>query len=150
MKIELVEKCKACKGTGLYQGIGERDGYAVVCHNCHGTGKVYFSHEYEEFTRKETREGIHTVVQVNPGICLGGNEGELDFGGMNYKDWASGKRFPQGSEMRKFVCPAWWYQCADYGKRPHWNECIVCGSFSGCKHFQNKDKCWERFDHDAL
>ena len=146
MKIELIEQCKACKGTGLYKGMGERDGYAVVCHNCKGTGKYHFVHEYEEFTGKKERTDITRVLQVNPGICAGGNE--LDFGGVSYKDWLQVGTFPPKSEMRNFTCPAWWYQSADYSKKPRWNECLLCGNFSGCKHFKNKEQCWKRWDKE--
>jgi hypothetical protein len=48
--------------------------------------------------------------------------------------------------MRNYTCPAWWYQSADYTKKPEWEECIACGSFSECKNFSNKEKCWEKFD----
>jgi len=144
MKIEFDEQCKACNGTGLYKGMGEKDGYAVVCHTCEGTGKHHYVHEYEEFTGKKERNGIKQVVKTNPGIYLGGN---LDFGGMSYEDWKQGKPFPPKSEMRKHTCPAWWYQSADYDKKPCWKECGF-GSFSACKHFPDKDKCWERWDKE--
>jgi len=32
------EICKSCSGTGLYSGMGERTGYAVVCLYCKGRG----------------------------------------------------------------------------------------------------------------
>lgn len=32
------EKCRACDGTGLYAGIFETRGTAVVCRNCKGKG----------------------------------------------------------------------------------------------------------------
>jgi hypothetical protein len=143
--IEFDEKCQACNGTGLYKGAAERDGFAVVCHKCGGTGRYHFVHAYEEFAERTERADIHTIVEVNPGICLGSN---LDFGGMSYQDWKDGKPFPPKSEMRKYVCPAWWYQVADYDKKPKWNECLECGMFSHCKHFDQKIKCWERWDKE--
>lgn len=33
----IIIECQACKGTGLYKGMAERDGAAVVCSHCHGT-----------------------------------------------------------------------------------------------------------------
>ena len=47
--IEFDEKCKSCKGTGLYVGLAERDGAAVVCHTCKGTGKHHVRIEYDDF-----------------------------------------------------------------------------------------------------
>jgi hypothetical protein len=91
---------------------------------------------------------VYTGVQVNPGIVLGGPKGKFDFGGMSYKDWSDGKLFLPKSEMREFTCPAWWYQIADYSKKPRWDGCIHVGSFSGCKHFGQKCECWERWDKE--
>jgi hypothetical protein len=51
--------------------------------------------------------------------------------------------------MRKYTCPAWWYQSADYKKKPNWKECLACGSFSSCKHFSIKQNCWDRFDKES-
>jgi hypothetical protein len=149
MRIEFDEKCKACHGTGLYKGFAERDGYAVVCHNCKGTGKFHFVHVYEEFERKEIRDGIHTIIQTNPGFQLGGAKGEYDFGGISYQAWLNGEPFKHGTEMRRCVCPAWWYQSADYSKKPEWKECWGVGAFSQCKYFTQKEKCWERWDKEV-
>lgn len=144
-RIEFDEKCKACNGTGLYVGIAERDGYAVVCHDCNGTGKYHFVHEYEEFEGRVERRGIRRVIQYNPGIVVGGDH---DFGGMSYEDWISGKEFKPGMEMRKYTCPCWWYQVADYSKKPNWIECWSTSLFPRCKHFSEKEKCWERWDKE--
>ena len=144
-KIEFDEKCKSCKGTGLFQGMAEKEGFAVVCHTCKGTGKHRFVHEYEEFTGREIRADIKRVIKTNPGIRVGGFR---NFGGMSYEDWAIGKPFPAKSEMREYTCPAWWYQSADYDKKPYWDECMGCGMFSACFHFCNKQKCWERWDKE--
>ena len=32
--------CKACGGTGLYKGFAEKEGCAVVCNQCNGSGFV--------------------------------------------------------------------------------------------------------------
>ena len=144
------EKCKSCKGTGLYVGMGERDGAAVVCHGCNGTGKYHFKHEYEDFEERIKRENIKRVYETNVGIGIGEAKGKYalpDFGGMDYEDWLNGEPFPLKSEMRRFVCPAWWYQSADYDKKPNWKEC-GWGSFSKCPSFHTKDKCWERWDKE--
>ena len=143
------EKCKSCKGTGLYVGMGERDCTAVVCHTCKGSGKHHFKYEYEDFDTRIKRDKVEKVYEVNAGIGIGkGNNYSLeDFGGMPYKDWLEGKPFPPKSEMRRFVCPAWWYQSTDYDKKPNWKECGY-GSFSECPSFHAKDKCWERWDKE--
>ena len=150
--IEYDEQCKSCNGTGLYVGLAERNGSAVVCHTCKGTGCHHAKHEYKDFEGRKTHKKVIHVVEVNPGICLGvGKDSEFklsDFGGMSYKDWLGGKVFEQGMENRKFTCPAWYYQSANYKLKPKWDECLGCGTFSGCNHFSNKTECWERFDKE--
>lgn len=152
-KIEFDQECKDCKGTGLYIGFAEKDGFAVVCHTCKGTGCKHVVFEYDDFEGKKKRNNVVQIVETNPGIGLGVND-ELtyeSFGGMSYKDWFEGKPFPKNSEMRKFTCPAWWYQSVDYDKKPKWCYDIhrfVCGTFSGCSGFNCKEKCWERFDKE--
>jgi hypothetical protein len=67
---------------------------------------------------------------------------------MSYEAWLDGKPFPSKSEMRQFTCPCWWYQTADYKKKPAWDECLYVGMFSQCSHFANKQSCWERWDRE--
>jgi len=151
--IEYDAKCKACNGSDLYVGMAERDGAAVVCQRCDGTGEVHHVIKYEDFEGKSKRRGVKRVYEVNPGIGIGTGETKKhgkftleDFGGMSYKDWLDGKPFPPKSEMRKFTCPAWWYQSADYDKKPNWCTGRLGCVFSECEEFENKEKCWERFD----
>lgn len=148
--IEFDEKCKSCDGTGLYVGIGERDGAAVVCAICKGTGCKHTVVTYEDFEKRKIREEAVHIYEVNPGITIGSNKEchFTDFGGMPYKDWLDGKPFEVGMENRNYTCPCWWYQLADYEKKPNWDECSrnIGRSFSACKHFKDKAKCWERFD----
>jgi len=151
MKIEIIQECSPCKGTGIYVGRAERDGAGIICRICKGTGEYLFIHEYEEFTKRKTRTGIKHVVQSNPGIVIGIGPNSLelsDFGGMSYSDWLAGKPFPEGSEMRKFVCPKWWYQNSGTKPSPGWQECDdnLGRRFSSCPLFINKAKCWQRFD----
>ena len=156
MKIEYVKKCKSCNGTGIYKGFGEQGGFGVVCHTCNGTGKVYVKIEYEEFIKRDSIKGIHTVLQSNPGIGVGINKklglDKNSFGGVDYKTWKETGEFPKGSEMRKFSCPAWWYQSVDYDKKPNWStgdiQCQGFGTFSQCRNFKRKDECWKKFDEE--
>lgn len=144
--IEYRCKCQACNGSGIFVGFAEQNSnIGIVCHKCAGKGYQDIKWEYEDFRGKEIREGIDIVIETNPGIVLGKN---FDVGGMSYRDWLDEKSFPEKSEMRKFCCPALWYQIIDYKKKPHWNECISMGSFSDCDSFAYKEKCWERFDKE--
>lgn len=148
--IEFDEVCKSCKGTGLYSGMGERDGAAVVCHTCHGTGRHHFEYDYEEFKRRSSPpKSVVRVYRVNPGIGIGEGKGHrlTDFGGIPIKAWLAGGEFPPGTEDRGHTCPAWFYQSADYKKKPDWATCGF-GSFCDCDSFKNKEKCWERWDKE--
>jgi hypothetical protein len=139
--------------------MGEAKNVGVVCHTCKGIGKETITISYTEFSKRQESKQINWVIQNNPGIRVGAGkneDGEVlkleDFGGMSYKDWNNGKPFPPESEMRKFVCPAWWYQGVAYDKSPHWRtgevQCSGCGSFSSCKFFLVKEKCWKRWDKE--
>jgi hypothetical protein len=149
LKVEFDEQCQSCKGTGLYVGMAERDGAAVVCHTCKGTGCHHFVHEYEPFTIRHRRGAVKRVLEANPGIGIGEGQGYklTDFGGMEYEDWLTGKPFPGGSEMRRFVCPAWFYQSANSKLKPDWKQCGY-GMFNACVHFGDKAQCWARFDKE--
>ena len=146
--IEFDEECQSCKGTGLYVGMAERDGYAVVCHTCGGTGCHHFRHMYQPFSARRENDAVTRVLQVNPGICAGGAK---DFGGLLRCAWEAlpdPTAFPPATEMRAFTCPAWWYQSADYDKMPRWNECRPIGKFSECPRFCRKAECWARWDRE--
>jgi hypothetical protein len=152
--VELDYECQACKGTGIYKGMAERDDFGVVCHSCDGTGKAHFKFEYDDFTTRRKRNNVKQVLEVNPGIIAGAGENQqytLDsFGGMRYEDWFAGKPFPPKSEMRQFTCPAWWYQSANHHLKPDW--CMEYGFgfgyFSNCPRFSQKELCWARFDKE--
>jgi len=152
--IKIKEKCKACGGTGLYIGMAERDGAAIVCQKCKGTGCYEFIHQYEEFEKRIDRNDVKRVYEVNPGIVIGnGPNCKLeDFGGMPFKDWNQGKKFIPGMEDRNHTCPAWWYQLSNIAKRPNWKECWsnLGRRFSECSHFNEKEKCWDRWDKEFL
>ena len=147
--IEFDEKCKNCGGTGLYTGMAERDGAAVVCHTCEGTGCHHVKLEYEDFEGRQKHETAKRVYAANPGICIGAGDGHKleDFGGLTLEEWEAGKSF-NGTEDRKYTCPAWWYQIADYKKKPKWEKCLGCGAFSSCEHFSEKEECWAQFDKE--
>ena len=144
-RVEFDEKCKACGGTGVYVGMAERDGTGVVCHSCKGTGCFHFMHEYEDFSCRTTKPELRVIYEVNPGIVVA--PGVVP-GGMCYNDWLAGQPFPKGSEMRQHTCPAWWYQCADYSKKPNWTNCCGVGTFYKCSQFELKETCWILWDKE--
>ncbi len=146
--IIVTKQCDACTGSGVYKGYAEQEGFAVQCRRCKGSGCSKETITWIDFNGRVTKPGIHTVVEFNPGIGLGGVPGEFNFGGMSYKSWSDGDPFPAKSEMREYTCPAQWYQSIDYDKKPKWDECLGCGMFSSCDMFSSKNKCWEKFDKE--
>ena len=152
-EIKIDRECVECGGTGLHVGIAEGIGAAIVCQICKGSGCEHVRIKYTPFTKRRSRRNTRRVFQVNPGIEISergdGTKPRLeDFGGMPYSDWEKGEDFPPGSEMRKFTCPAWWYQSANYDKKPGWKECRHGGCFCYCKNFENKEECWKRWDEE--
>lgn len=138
-------ECESCNGTGVYTGFGEGKGCGVVCSSCEGSGA--YPMQYREFVRRKKKSGVKWIYETNPGIGVGGPHPE-QFGGMSFDDWLAGKKFVEGMENRKCTCPAWWYQSADYKRKPEWDECSGMGSFSACSSFPKKDKCWARWDKE--
>jgi hypothetical protein len=144
MKLRWVQECKSCKGTGVYVGIAERDGYGVVCRDCKGTGKTECSIEYNEYKGRQPRKDIKTVLHHNVGICVG--DCEFEFGGMSYSDWLNGKQFPKGHEMRNFCCPYWYYG-QDKSARCSGCKDVSAGmNFKQCPHYPYKNVCWKEYD----
>lgn len=145
--------CRACKGTGLYVGMCERSGAAVVCQTCKGSGCETIVVPYEPFVARKLAPDVRHVYRTNPGIVIGEAAGVCkltDFGGMPVVDWLAGKPFPPGSEDRQHTCPSWWYQSADYSRKPKWPECQFGVPFSDCDRFPNKAACWAKFDAEGM
>jgi len=57
--IKVLSKCPSCSGTGLYEGMCEREGEPVVCINCNGTGAATIS--YEPYSGRVRKRGVKVV-----------------------------------------------------------------------------------------
>ena len=151
MRIEWVEQCQSCYGTGLYSGFGERDGAAVQCHTCDGTGRVERSHQYEEFMGRRRVSNIRSVYAASPGIVLAP---DVVPGGALYVEWFENPAIvlERGRETREHTCPAWWCQSVSSASMPNrWDECEgIGGRFSDCRHFGDKAACWARYDREKI
>lgn len=55
----LKQECQDCNGTGLYSGMCEPKGTAVVCLSCDGRG--WLQHQYNEFIGRKKKCGIKTI-----------------------------------------------------------------------------------------
>ena len=142
---EWTQECKSCQGTGLYVGMAESGGAEIVCHTCNSTGEQKMHFEFTEFTGRKTRSGVTHVYRCNPGIFVD-DKGTVP-GGVSLQEWLQKPESVNevGKEMREHTCPAWWYQTADYKKKPDCSE-HGFGVFSKCPCFPQKQVCWERWD----
>jgi hypothetical protein len=137
MKIE----CQSCKGTGLYVGMAEKEGLAVICHDCEGKGYIFFS--YNEFTGKKKRRNITHVISQNPGFMLSPDY-VSDGDKITYDDWYNGKTVV--SEFRDKCCPKQIHN--DGGKACDDANTEYLGRwYSECIAHEGHGKaCWTRYD----
>jgi len=82
MKKKIVQECPACGGTGLYSGMCEGPGKAVICVDCEGTGAYEFT--YTEYTGRHTKRGIKEI-RKSRGRTLFSCGGEEE--SMTYKEF---------------------------------------------------------------
>jgi len=63
-------ECGDCRATGLYSGVCEPKGTAVICVRCGGTGCEALS--YTPFTVRRRRGGIQTISRSRGAFILTG------------------------------------------------------------------------------
>lgn len=93
-------ECTSCGGDGLYAGMCERNGAAVVCHRCKGTGKEHVRHEYKPFTERKKSTTVKRVFKTAGGYGISSEDVTTDEGkiihfsqaGVEYKEWLKGKK----------------------------------------------------------
>ena len=148
--VSWVQECYYCKGTGIYVGLSEHNGAAVVCNRCKGTGRQEKTYSYKDFTGRKIRDGVTRVFASSCGFVI--EPGSITPGGVPYGDWQidSEAVYRPDAELRVQTCPAQWQQ--EIGKpMPRWKECILPGqNFSECPSFKLKKKCWERWDAELI
>ena len=149
--------CPSCQGTGVYVGMSERHGAAVVCYKCDGTGKTEY--HYEEFTKRKVREDVTRVYKSSYGYVIAPKELEFkNYGGIDMrKEGVSYEEFLNGDtpkHIEKLGCPMMADQGACHSKDGFIDECFSCGlmyggSITNCKHQKYKAECWERFNNES-
>lgn len=112
--IKMDVQCPACNGTGLYAGITEKEGCAVVCHQCEGTGCFHYEYSYLPFEKRIGIDDINRVfkksagfVHAPDGIVDPDGTGPVDFseGGCSYENWLKGD---DPLPLKKLYCPKSW------------------------------------------
>jgi hypothetical protein len=156
IKIENIE-CPACKGTGLYKGMCEKGGSAVVCHSCKGTGRTTFTYSYTEFTGKKKRDDVNRVYSGSHGYVLTdkdittdeGKKIEFSKAGCSYEDWLKGK---EPVPVKDLYCPYSYtnqrLQTNDVNDlyKTRCSKALGFGLISACKLNCEKHVCWEIFE----
>ena len=75
--------CESCGSTGLYSGMCEKSGQAVVCLDCDGTGCCVI--EYKAFMGRQRRYDIKKVIVGRQSkSILEGNKGKNE---IDYDKW---------------------------------------------------------------
>ena len=161
-KIELKIECPSCNGTGLYKGMGEGEGAAVICYKCNGTGCYSYSYSYNDFTDKKPIIGIGRVYLSGYGYRLGLGKinfsngiGEIDMDkeGISYQEFFIEDKRP--AHIKRLACPMLADQSACHKIPGFIDRCNdLNGSWinfiTGCKHYPLKHQCWKRFESAAL
>lgn len=90
MKQTVDAECSSCSGTGLYCGMCEAKGTAVICCKCGGTGCEKIS--FTPFSRRKGKQGINTVSWSGGTFILSaGAVGNA----ISYREFESGKLPPK-------------------------------------------------------
>jgi len=145
----MIIECPDCKGTGLYVGCAERDGAAVVCYNCNGTGQKEY--KYREFTGRNKRNNVKRVYLPSDYV-IGADDVVTDEGvtlhfsqyGCTYEEWLNGA---EPKPMEELVCPRMVYPSVQ-GVEPCSQckgELIPGRRISLCRYYSGKANCWKEY-----
>jgi hypothetical protein len=84
---EVKTECNSCSGTGLYCGMCEPVGTAVICINCGGTGCATL--RYVPFEERHEKRGVKTV-SISRGSFIGTGVGAHG-NSISYEEFKNGK-----------------------------------------------------------
>ena len=152
--IDMDIRCPECGGSGVYIGMAERDGAAVVCWKCDGSGKFNYRYQYKEFNGKVKRNDVKRVY-LKTGYCVAPKKisfdeiGEIDLSkeGVSYEEFQQGK-LP--TPIERLQCPMCQDQGACHAIKGFTDRCNELNGeylciLSSCNYRNNKAECWERF-----
>lgn len=158
-EIDIEIQCSSCTGTGLYVGRTERDGAAVVCHTCKGTGKSKFVGTFPKFKGRIVRKDVKRVFSSAGGYVISVGDVMIEDGrviqfstsGVDYREWLKGGK-PKPLEPLHCPCQHTGQSIRDLNHPAHklWEErCsganLLGASISTCKLRPDKKTCWKRY-----
>ena len=147
--------CKACGGTGLYSGMAEAKGCAVICNMCNGSGfGINASGE------RKSVNGIRRIFAHSAGFGHAptgkyknektGKWFNFEDGGCTYQEWLHGAK-PQ--PVKGLYCPYLWtrqdLQTKDKNGlyKNHCSKHLSFGSITDCKQYPKMHECWDIFEN---
>lgn len=151
-------QCSACFGTGVYVGMAERDGAAVICSRCDGSGHMKWTSTLYKFTGRKIKSGVERVYANGGGYMISSKDVTREDGtiikfsqaGVSYDKWIEGQK-PE--PIRDLLCP---FQHTDHALqskdvndlyKTRCRDSLECGRLiSDCKHQKDKAKCWEIYE----
>jgi len=145
--INLDVECPSCEGTWLFQGMVEKEGCAVVCYNCEGTGLHKHTYSYKVFAGRQPRKDIKRVFKNSYGYthCPDDyyvkDEGitiRFSKGGCTYEEWLAGA---EPKYMEQLYCP----YLADRDFKCRAKDSWI-GHIPDCKFYKDKAVCWEEYN----
>lgn len=147
---KIIIECSSCNGTGLYVGESERDGAAVICRECEGTGYITF--EYKKFKERKIRENVKRVFEpcnyVISATDIITKEGKLikfSEAGCSYEEWLQGAK---PKPIKDLYCPYIWrntgmgHEPLEKCKENTSHSCVI----SDCKLYYLKEECWKEYE----
>ena len=136
-------ECRVCGGTGLFAGFPLKEGAAVPCQQCKGTGCEEI--KGTPFTGLKLRVGISHVWASTVNNTM---TPDNLLGGVTYTEWVEDPQsvYELGREARDKACPASWYQGVRVRKQPNWDACAQATVFHRCPFWSRKGQCWEQYD----
>ena len=145
-------KCQSCGGTGLYVGLDERDGAAVVCYTCKGTGKQHHKFTYEEFTERVVRDDVRRVFKTTCGYVHSADDVVADAetilfstAGVSYERWLLGN---EPMPLKTLYCPKMWTH-QKWDSESCKKHCRAGSSINHCPNKCNMAQCWEEYENRA-
>lgn len=148
--------CPSCGGSGIFQGMAERETGAVPCNKCDGKGWIDIKINYTPFKKKVIRKGVKRIYPANTGYFVSGEDVVTEDGvalnyskyGISYKEWLKGK-IPV--PMKELYCPNTYLRSkgGENGINPT-KDCeeglSKCNSISKCECWSDKKRCWEMYE----
>jgi hypothetical protein len=146
-------ECPYCEGTGLYVGVCERDGSAVICYQCNGTGCYRKQFNYTLFQRKRPRTDVKRVYETAGGYGISAEDvvnkkGEtikFSQAGVSYEDWFTSGKKPW--PIRDLHCPLQ-HTCQQWESPIYCRDTFFGGLISECPMRHRMAECWKLYDEE--